>query len=227
MGLLTERIDGRPLSLRKEAHRVIRASIITGEIVAGEVYSAPSLAEALGVSVTPVREALLDLASEGLVEPVRNRGFRVIQFDEADLDEIFELRLLLEVPAVGKIAGTLDGQRAEELWRIVVVIESSARCRDLPGYLAADHDFHTGLIKELGNRRLVELIARLKDQQRLYGLAQAVDSPGFLEGALDHRGILDAVVAGDREQAESRTRRHIIVHARSAFTGAESHDRST
>src|SRR5262249_41410847 len=105
-------------SLGEEGRRSIRAGVGTGEIMPGEIYSAPSLASRLGVSATPVREALLDLANEGLVEPVRNRGFRVVVLDDSDLDEIFELRTMLEVPSVGRIAGRLDQAQLDHMWSI-------------------------------------------------------------------------------------------------------------
>lgn len=73
-------------NLREQAKEVIRAGIIGGELVPGQVYSATTLSGRLGVSQTPVREAMLDLANDGLVEPVRNRGFRVMTVADADLD---------------------------------------------------------------------------------------------------------------------------------------------
>ena len=204
------RLDRSPApSLREEAHRVIRSAIITGEIVPGEIYSAPSLASALGVSPTPVREALLDLVNENLLEVVRNRGFRVVPLTEYDLDEIYELRILLEVPAIGKVAGRLDASDARELWVMVERIEAAARQGELAAYLGADQEFHVGLARLAGNRRLANLIGRLRDQQRLYGLPQLLDSDSFFKTAFEHRLILETVLAGDREGAESLLRRHL------------------
>jgi DNA-binding FadR family transcriptional regulator len=79
----------RPVSLREQAREALRARIVLGQIEPGEVRSVISLAEELGVSVTPVREAVMDLAHHGMVEVIRNRGFRVPQLSEHDLDEIF------------------------------------------------------------------------------------------------------------------------------------------
>src|SRR3954447_1482145 len=92
------------MSLREQAQQVIRASILAGELAAGEIYSASTLAERLGVSPTPVREAMLELANGGLVEAVRTRGFRILTADEDDLDEISQLRLMLEVPSMRIVA---------------------------------------------------------------------------------------------------------------------------
>lgn len=196
-------------SLRAKARRAIRAGVVTGEIQPGEIYSATALAETLGVSATPVREALIDLANAGLVEAVRNRGFRVVVLSDADLDEIFEIRTLLEVPSVGRMAGNLPAEQAELLSDVLVALESAAEAADLPRYLTADQAFHSGLLEPLGNKRLTELIAQMRDQQRLFGLRAIVHSTAFQASAAEHRAILNAVMAGDKAAAESLTLSHL------------------
>ena len=91
-------------SLRDQALRAIRAGIIAGEIEAGEVVSVRVLAARLGVSATPVREAVLSLAKDGLLVPIRNKGFRVPVLSDQDLLEILGVRLMLEVPALVQLA---------------------------------------------------------------------------------------------------------------------------
>src|SRR6516165_4471550 len=93
-------------SLREQARQVIRGLIITGRMQPDQLYSVPRLATELGVSATPVREALLDLAREGLLEPVRNRGFRVVALSPTELKDIYAIRTLLEVPSIADIART-------------------------------------------------------------------------------------------------------------------------
>src|SRR5262245_43722716 len=105
------------LSLKDQARQAIRPSIITGELEAGRLYTVGSFAAELGVSATPVREALGDLAAAGLVEVIRNRGFRIPILSEDDLDQIFELRLMLEVPAVASVTGRLEGTALTECRR--------------------------------------------------------------------------------------------------------------
>ena len=92
------------MSLRDEAIETLYAAIIAGILRPGVVYSAPTMAAQLGMSATPVREAMLDLVKEGLVETVRNKGFRVVELADAELDELTQVRLLLEVPSVQRIA---------------------------------------------------------------------------------------------------------------------------
>src|SRR6266545_1399101 len=198
-----------PSSLREQAADAIRAGIITGEIRAGELYSVPTLAARLGVSATPVREAMLDLANEGLVEPVRNRGFRVVELTDDDLDEILALRVLLEVPSAGRVAGTLAPPQVERLAALVAETDVKADAFDVPGFLTADRAFHLALLEPLGSRRLVDLVAMLRDQTRLYGLPSLISS-GILEtAAADHRAILEAIVRGEADEAMNVMRRHL------------------
>ncbi len=95
----------RPDSLREQVTRALDAAIVAGELLPGVIYSAPGLAERFGVSATPVREAMLDLVKEGIVELLRNRGFRVIEMSDEDLDNIAQIRLLIEVPTISQPDG--------------------------------------------------------------------------------------------------------------------------
>ena len=97
-------------NLRERVLRALRAAIISGELTPGEVYSAPSLAATFGVSATPVREAMLDLAKENLVVVVPNKGFRVTVVDEEQLDQITAIRRLLEPPVVGEVTNQIPAE---------------------------------------------------------------------------------------------------------------------
>jgi DNA-binding GntR family transcriptional regulator len=204
----------RTASLRESAAIAIRAAIVTGEIRAGEIYSAPSLAQTLGVSATPVREAMVDLASEGLVEPVRNRGFRVIPLTQHDLDEIFELRLYLEVPAVVAIATSpdlLDDAKVRRLRSLVEQLEAAAEAHDLPGLIEIDRKFHRELLSLSDNRRLVELVDRLRTYTRRYGM-RTLDRESLFSVAADHALILDALVAGDGDAVRRVMEDHLAAN---------------
>jgi len=196
-------------SLRDQALTAIRQALVTGRIVPGQVYSAASLAAELGVSNSPVREAMLALVDDGLMEAVPNRGYRPVALTGADLAEITQLRMLLEVPAAGLAAESgLDG-RLGELTQLVVKIEQSAVAGDLAGNLDADRRFHLLLVEACGNKRLTEMVARLRDQTRLYNLPALAASGALVASAAEHRPLLDAVAAGDRQRAETLMREHL------------------
>jgi len=197
---------------------VIRASILAGELKAGEIYSATVLAQRLGVSPTPVREAMLDLANGGLVEPVRNRGFRVLAPDERDLDEISELRLMLEPQAMRVVVERADDAQLAEMEAIVETIEERAEAADVAGFLLADRQFHLGLLEILGNGRLVRLVAQLRDQTRLAGITELAREGNLTASAREHRDILAALRKRDADAAEELMRRH-LVHTRGIWAG--------
>jgi DNA-binding GntR family transcriptional regulator len=207
-----------PTSLREQAAQVIRASILANELEAGEIYSATVLAQRLGVSPTPVREAMLDLANGGLVEPVRNRGFRILTPDDRDLDEISELRLMLEPAAMRALCERATDEQLQELESVVAAIEDRADAADVAGFLVADREFHLGLLEILGNRRLVRLVAQLRDQTRLAGLSELAREGNLTASAREHRVILAALRQRDADAAERLMRRH-LVHTRGIWAG--------
>jgi DNA-binding GntR family transcriptional regulator len=211
----------RPLTtanLRGQAVEMLRASIVAGELEPGEIYSAPALAERLGVSATPVREAMLDLANDGLVEPVRNRGFRVVVVDEDALDEISELRQMLEVPAMAKIVARAGDEELAALLAKVDRIEAAAVHSDAAEFLLADRDFHLGLLVLGGNMRLVRLVGQLRNQTRLAGIKVLADSGQLMASALEHRPILEAVCRREAELAQGLMRAH-LAHTRELWAG--------
>jgi DNA-binding GntR family transcriptional regulator len=211
----------RPLTtanLRGQAVEMLRASIVAGELEPGEIYSAPALAERLGVSATPVREAMLDLANDGLVQPVRNRGFRVVVVDEDALDEISELRQMLEVPAMVKVVARAGDEELAALFAKVDRIEAAAVRSDAAEFLFADRDFHLSLLILGGNTRLVRLVGQLRNQTRLAGIKVLAESGQLMASALEHRPILDAVCRRDAELAQGLMHAHLD-HTRELWAG--------
>jgi DNA-binding GntR family transcriptional regulator len=132
----------RRRNLREEAVEVLRAAILGGELEPGSIHSAVSLAEHLGVSPTPVREAMLELSRSGLVEVLPNRGFRVTVVDDRDLDEIYELRRMLEVPAMKLVIDRASAEQLDALEQPLTALEAAADKNDVPAFLVADREFH-------------------------------------------------------------------------------------
>ncbi|MFG2140144.1 GntR family transcriptional regulator [Streptomyces sp. NPDC048650] len=206
--------------LRDQVAHALRAALISGELRPGEVYSAPGLAEDFGVSATPVREAMLDLAREGLVEPLRNKGFRITEVNERDLDQYTEIRLLIEVPMIGRITRSADRADLEALRPIAEGIVRAAREHDLIGYLDADRQFHLTLLALGGNDRLVETVGDLRKRSRLYGLTGLDERDQLVPSAEEHLELLDLMVAGDVRGAEECMTRH-LGHVRSLWAEGE------
>jgi DNA-binding GntR family transcriptional regulator len=197
-------------SLREQALALLREALISGRIADGVIYSSKALAAELGVSNGPIREAMLALVDDGLMEAVPNKGFRAVPLAPDDLAEIYEMRLLLEVPVVARLARRdLPADRAARLTDLVNTIERTARNRDLTGNLAADRDFHLTLLAAGGNSRLVSTVARLRDQTRLHNLRTINANGGLITSAEEHRPLLAAVMHHDEHTAERLMRRHL------------------
>jgi len=212
---------GSRMSLRQQVTEALRGAVVSGVMEPGELYSAPNLAAMLGVSATPVREAMLDLAKEGLIEAVRNKGFRVTELTDAELDQLTELRSLLEVPTVAAIA-----ERYTDAWRADIDALSSdaadiVRCAetgDLIGHVAADRRFHLGLLSLHGNAQLVETVGELRARSRLYGLQQLAERGLLTASAAEHQQLLDLIVARDVDGARELMAHH-IGHVRGQWAG--------
>jgi DNA-binding GntR family transcriptional regulator len=207
-------------SLREQVSRALEAALVAGELQAGLIYSAPALAERLGVSATPVREAMLDLVKDGFVEVVRNKGFRVLEISESELDQISQIRLLLEVPSAAQAAAVLTQPKFELLATLAEEITVAASRGDLIRYLDADRRFHVELISALGNPRLTELVDRLRRQTRLYGLDDLARSGRLIASAHEHQQLLLTLQAGDAD-ATTRLMSAHIGHTRGLWAGRE------
>ncbi|MGY2873631.1 DNA-binding GntR family transcriptional regulator [Marmoricola sp. URHA0025 HA25] len=197
-------------SLRDQALALLRQRLTAGEVKPDDILSVSALASELGVSTSPVREAMLALVDEGIMESVRNRGYRVVPLTLADRREIHQLRMMLEPLATRLLAEdpTPILPQRDELAAIADVTVESAAEGDLVAHLEADRRFHLGLVGAVGNGRLTDMVMRLRDQTQRSALRSL--SREFLRTtSLEHAQILDAVVAGDEALAEALMVRHV------------------
>ncbi len=196
-------------SLRETVTQILRAAIISGEMAPGEVYSAPALGARFGVSATPVREAMVDLSREGLVETVPNKGFRVTAVSDSDLDDIAALRMLIEPPTVREVTPRIPAEAIPALRALAQAIVDQAAAGDLVTYTEADRRFHLAILEYSHNQRLVSLVSDLRSHTRLYGLSGMVDRGTLTASAAEHLELVDLIAARDAQGAGSLMRRHI------------------
>jgi DNA-binding GntR family transcriptional regulator len=208
----------RRTNLREEAVAMLRAAILGGELAPGSIHSAVTLAERLGVSPTPVREAMLELVKSGLVEVLPNRGFRVTVIDDQDLDEIYALRVMLEVPALAAVIERASDAGLSELETRLAELEAAAANSDVAAFLVADRAFHLELLALTGNHRLLRIVAELRDQARIVGLQSLAAAEALEATAAEHRPILEALHARDVSAAQRFMTIH-LEHTRGAWAG--------
>lgn len=209
MGISNIRKVDKVANLRQRIGGSLAAAIISGELAPGEMVTVPVLAAGFGVSATPVREAILDLEQRGFVQSVANKGFRVTEVSHKDLQEIIEIRTLLEGPMVAALAGTIAPADMPVWRRLAERISEHADAGDLTDFLEADREFHLGLIGLRGNRRLVALVGELRSQTRMVGLVKMTNTPELSRSAQEHHEMLDLIERGEGAELQALMANHL------------------
>ncbi|MDV3125440.1 GntR family transcriptional regulator [Mycobacterium sp. 21AC1] len=186
----------------------IQNAIISGELKPGQALREPTLSEQLGVSRTPVREALHRLESTGLVSP-RGRGWEVSQFTERDVRELFQLRRLFEPEALRELAGSPDPQATADLAHFFDDYSQPIPAEQYGEYFARDNAFHSRIVACSGNERLRHMYGVLEKQIDRGRHFLTTSAEGRADATLaEHTSIADAIAAGDFTGAE----RALITH---------------
>ncbi|MFD8914844.1 GntR family transcriptional regulator [Streptomyces sp. NPDC059575] len=190
-------------SVRGQILDALRTALVTGELEPGEVYSAPVLGERFGVSATPVREAMQQLALEGAVEVVPNRGFRVVRRGARELAELAEVRALLEVPVLLRLARTVPPARWAELLPLAEDTVRAAGSGCPAVYAESDRAFHRAVLSLAGNEQLVGIAEDLhrRSQWPLVGTQARRGRTALLADATEHLALLDALASGESAEA--------------------------
>ncbi len=200
----------RRTSVRGQVLDALRAALLGGELRPGEVHSAPALGERFGVSATPVREAMQQLALEGAVEVVPNRGFRVVERGARERAELAEVRALLEAPVVLRLARTVPPGRWAELRPLAeaTVRAASAGCR--AAYAEADRAFHRAVLALAGNEQLVRIAEDLhrRAQWPAAGPPASRGGADLVADAHEHTALLDALIARDLDAVRTLVEEH-------------------
>jgi DNA-binding GntR family transcriptional regulator len=198
-----------PASLRDMVLRRVRADIVSGNAGPGTMYSVPALAEEIGISTTPVREALLELSHHGLIAPVRNRGFRVEATTLEDLRNGFALRELLERFAMVNLAEKRLTD-TEPLRKLADEIAAAVKRLDSAGYLESDRAFHFELVSRLNNPMLTKMVMDLRDGMRLYGMDSVAGRQRQVASVKEHYQLIDMAYAGKADAIAKLITQHIL-----------------
>lgn len=211
-------MEGRRLSpvnldsykpLRELVLEAIREAIINGTLKPRERLMEIQLAEELGVSRTPVREALRKLELEGFIVMVPRKGAYVADLSFKDIADVFEIRAALEALAAGLAAERITDEELEEMERLLVEKAEAIAANDMEKLVAVDTRFHDTLYRASRNERLYNIISNLREQiQRFRTTSLAY--PGRMKQSLEeHRGIVEALQARDVQLARNLAQEHI------------------
>jgi DNA-binding GntR family transcriptional regulator len=204
----TEDVGGRRSA--EDAYRAIRDQILRGERAGGEWLREGDLAASLGVSRTPVREALRRLDAEGLVRHERNRGVQVASWSLHDLDEIFGLRSVLEPwgSALAAASGLAD---LDQLRELADAMDTAARGPrpDLDEITRLNNQFHRAILTASGHGRLTQLVSSVVEVPLVWRTFSHYSPEAMRRSLAHHHEIVDALAARDAAWAESVMRSHV------------------
>jgi DNA-binding GntR family transcriptional regulator len=207
----------QPLPLTRLAYERLRESILTGQMTPGEIYNEMALAKEMGVSRTPVREALLELSSQGLVTFLPRKGVQVNYFTERDVDEVYEIRIVIELAIVEKVARNAASYNFGRVEKALAENARAAEKHDAEAFLRADRALHHELASLSGNRRMMVIISNLRDIIHLMSV-EALTKPNRLEEVpVEHRQVVEAMRAGDVDLAVSAMRNHMELSKRAVL----------
>lgn len=181
-----------PMLVERELERMI----VDGEIRAGSKLNESDIADRLGVSRGPVREAFRALEASGLVRLERNRGVFVREIGSAEADEIYELRGVLETFVGRRLARTASPAALRELRARVATMERAAEHNDVETYVIANVAFHDRLVELAGNAKLLDTYRRLLNQLRLHRHATLAQDGVLPVSSREHRAIVEAIASG-------------------------------
>ncbi len=188
----------------------LRTAIVSGELEEGSLHSIYQLADRFQVSRTPVREAVLRLADTGMVTIERNRGIRVQGLSATEIRRVFEMRLLLEVPASSHAASTVTQGLVDELEGYLTLMRKAIVRKDSDAFFVSDYALHNRILATFENPRLNEYVRSLRDITQNMGVSTTQHSRTLREVGLEHEPIVEQIRLGNAAAAAAAMADHLV-----------------
>lgn len=196
-------------SLTGRVFEQIRSAIRSGELAPGSLHSVADIANQLGVSRTPVREALLQFAANGVVRFERSRGVRILKLSVKDIEEIYSLRLLLEAPSAHRAATRMSDHERMAFRKAFAGMRKATETRDEGLFQKHDLIFHESIVRAAGNERVVNVISNTRGQMHALGLS-TTETRTLADILAVHERIYNAIIAGDADAASEAVQDHLV-----------------
>lgn len=197
------------LPLRDVVFNTLREAILRGDLEPGERLMEIALANRLGVSRTPIREAIRKLELEGLVVMIPRRGAQVASITKKDLQDVLEVRSSLEVLATELACERINQESLDHLKAALRRFEEALGSSDVAVIARADVDFHDVIFESTNNARLVQILNNLREQMYRYRLEYLKDFTSHGRLLEEHKRLVEAISAHDKETAVKIIRAHI------------------
>lgn len=209
-------IEDSRKTLSAQVHERIRDAILKRLIKPGARIDQNQLADNLGVSIVPVREALKRLEVEGLVSIVPRRGAFVTEISLTHLDDLYYARALIEGEAVFQAVPKLRDEDFTVMGAMIEQMQAMTDANDVSGYITLNRKFHTHIYAALNNQHLMQIIQNLLDRSELYRYRYMYTTRDVAVVHQEHRAILDACIRRDPAAARYAAVQH-IQHAQRAI----------
>ena len=197
------------LPLREVVFNTLRHAILKGELEPGERLMEIALAQKLGVSRTPIREAIRKLELEGLVVMVPRKGAEVADITEKDLRDVLEVRTALEELSIELAMKNMNDDDCKQLTEANKLFAKDSEGDDLIKIAEADVAFHELIYMATGNKRLIQMINNLREQMYRYRLEYIKDKSTHARLVDEHNRIIDAMVKNDVAAAKAAIKLHV------------------
>ena len=198
----------RPRSLNDIAYEGIKGHILKGKLLAGEIYSELELARTLGISRTPVREALIRLSADHLIVFHPRKGISVNYFSREDIENLFELRQIIECAVATKIKN-LSRQQIQIMRDLVADQEADLKESGGASFFEFDRKFHLFFIDSCGNRFMVQTNNSLRNYIATSSQSALMQKGRAEEVVREHQAIVEAIAAGDIEKTIEAVKIHL------------------
>ena len=197
------------LPLRDVVFNTLRQAILTGDLKPGERLMEIHLANKLGVSRTPIREAIRKLELEGLVTMIPRRGAEVAQITEKSMNDVLEVRRAMDALSIELACERITDEEIEALKVACNKFEEAVKTKDVKMIAQADVALHDIIVKATGNQRLVQLVYNLSEQMYRYRFEYIKDASQHERLIEEHRIIYDSIVKKDKVTASEAAKIHI------------------
>lgn len=198
-------------SLTGAVQQEIERLINVGELGPGDKLTEAALAERLGVSRGPVREAFRVLEEAGLVQLEKNRGVFVRQVPLDEALEIFDLRAMIEAHVGASLANSATEQQLKQLKKLVLQMEQAVKVVDEATYYRLNIEFHECMVSYTGNKKLISMYRKLTQELSLFRRRNFSDHALLVTSVNEHRDILDAIGSRNAEKAAQALKQHVLM----------------
>lgn len=202
----------RPImTMKHQVYQIIKKEICDGNYLPGQWLQEKELAEKMNVSRSPVREALKQLVDEGLAIEYPNKGVFVKEFTPKDIEEIYDVRIMLESYAIKNSVKLLTGINIKEIMDILKNLTECYEKNDISNYIEFDTKLHQYIVKLGGNSLVTDIYRRIYSQVQQFRIYSLTTKKRFDDSIVEHRGVIENLIASNWKEADRINRIHLAL----------------